>query len=133
MKKSCFLLFLFVFLFSPDNFALPNRPMNRATTVEVYSKENKKQNKATRKKAKIQNKLKKLERKLEKKGMKRVEAAGSVWDDDTFKLGAIVALGGLLLTVLGVLPVLGGVFTFIGTLMMIAGIALMIWILIESY
>jgi len=135
MKQSFLLFILCTFLWSTLGTAMPTKPhtaKEEIISVKAAKKEAKAQKKLEKKEAKLEKQLKKIEKKLVKKGIHKTEAR-SVWDDETFKLGALVALGGLLLTILGALPILGGIFALIGGLMLIVGIGLMIWVLIESY
>lgn len=84
--------------------------------------------KQQKKAAKWEKRMKKIEKKLEKKGY----ATGSgIWDDDTFKLGALIALGGLVIRLFAFLPFIGGLFSLIGSLVFLVGIGIMIWVLIE--
>ena len=134
MKKALILSLLFVFAANTVTIALPNRPLKEKTEAvssKALKKAQKQEQKWNKKKEKLDKKLKKIEKKLAKKGIKATQAS-SVWNDETFKLGALIGLGGLLLTILGVLPILGGIFTFIGTLMLLVGLGLMIWVLIDS-
>lgn len=135
MKKSLLLFTLFIFLINTVGHAMPTKPVQQEEIISAKAakKAQKLQTKIERKEAKLSKKIKKIERKLAKRGIQKAEAGRSVWEDDTFKLGALIALGGLLLTILGVLPILGGIFSLIGGLMMIVGVALMIWVLIDSY
>ncbi len=139
MKKMILLLTLFSFLTTTTIMAIPNRPVvedKEIISAKALKKNQKEVNKQAKKKAKFQKKIQKLKTKIDKrlakKGITKTQA-NSVWNDETFKLGALVALGGLLLTILGILPILGGIFSFIGGLMMIVGVGLMIWVLIENY
>lgn len=134
MKQSILLSTLFIFLSYSIGHALPTRPVPQQEEIisaKATKKAVKAQKKLQKKEAKWEKRMNKIEKRLAKKGIQK--SGRSVWDDDTFKLGALVALGGLLLTVLGVLPILGGIFSLIGGLMMIVGIGLMIWVLIDSY
>jgi len=136
MKKSLLLFTLFTFLWASVGLSMPTRPANNSeevVSVKAAKKAEKAQKKLDKKEAKLEKKIEKIKKKLAKKGIHKTEAGRSVWDDETFKLGALVALGGLLLTILGILPILGGIFSFIGGLMMVVGVGLMIWVLIESY
>ncbi len=135
MKKSLLLFTLFIFLSSTVGNTMPTKPVQQEAVVSIKAtkKAQKAQEKLERKEAKLDKKIKKIKRKLAKKGIQKAEAGRSVWEDETFKLGALIALGGLLLTILGVLPILGGIFSLIGGLMALIGVALMIWVLIDAY
>ncbi len=137
MKKSFLSFILFIFLMNFIGTAMPTRPntthQEEIISVKAAKKVEKAQKKLDKKEAKLEKRIKKIKQKLAKKGIQKTEAGRSVWQDDTFKLGALIALGGLLVTILGALPILGGIFSLIGGLMLIVGIGLMIWILIESY
>ncbi len=137
MKKSLLLFSLFFFLTSAITWALPTtKPLlekTEAVSAKAQKKAQKQQEKWQKKKIKLEQKFQKLEKKLSKKGIKTTQGRrNGLWDDDTFRLGALIALGGLLLTILRILPILGGIFGLIGGIMMIAGVGLMIWVLIES-
>jgi Flp pilus assembly protein TadB len=138
MKKVLFVLAFLGFI-TNVNYASPNRVLidkKEAISVKDYKKQMKKQQKIERKKAKLKKKLGKLEQKLQKKMKKKgikATSANSVWDDSNFKLGALIGLGGLLLTILGFLPILGGIFGVIGVIMLVVGLGIMIWTLIDSY
>lgn len=127
MKKSLVLLFLGFFLINTMVALAPNAaaPNPKGLT----KKEIRKAEKTTKKEAKLKKKMKKLEKKLAKKGY---AAAGSVWEDDTFRLGALIALGGLVIRLFAFLPFIGGIISLIGTLILLLGIGIMIWVLIDG-
>jgi len=95
----------------------------------ITKKEQKQVQKQQKKAAKWEKKMKKWEAKLAKKGAAK---GSSLWDDDTFRLGALVALGGLAIRLFAFLPFIGGIFSLIGTLVLLVGLGIMIWVLIDG-
>lgn len=85
--------------------------------------------KQLKKKARLEKRVKKLEKKLEKKGYAK---GNSAWDNDTFRLGALIALGGLVVRLFAFLPFIGGIFSLLGTLILLVGLGIMIWVLIDG-
>ena len=127
MKKIItFLLFGIILTFSNSLYAVHSAPI--PIKKELTKKERKELLKQQKKAAKWEKRMKKIEKKLEKKGY----ATGSgIWDDDTFKLGALIALGGLVIRLFAFLPFIGGLFSLIGSLVFLVGIGIMIWVLSE--
>ena len=131
MKKILILL-VGLFFFSPTMEAVhttPIAPKEKTTTTKEIVKAQKQEAKNNRKQARQDKKIQKLQQKLKKKGMDK--GGSGIWNDDTFRLGALIALGGLALRLLGFIPLLGGIINLIGTLLLLLGIGIMIWVLIK--
>jgi len=128
MKKIItYLLFGAILTFSNSLYAVNSAPL--PVKEKLTKKEEKKLEKQQKKAAKWEKRMKKLKKKLEKKGL---ATGGGVWDDDTFRLGALIALGGLLIRLFAFLPFIGGIFSLIGSLVFLVGLGIMIWVLIEG-
>ena len=127
MKKIItYLIFGAILTLSNNLYAVHSAPT--PVKEELTKKEQKTQLKQQKKAAKWEKRMKKIGKKLEKKGY----ATGSgVWDDDTFRLGALIALGGLVIRLFAFLPFIGGIFGLIGSLVFLVGLGIMIWVLIE--
>ena len=132
MKKTILLLLLGLFIFQHSAIAVaPNAPKNMEVIIaaEKTAVQQKKERKIERRKAKLEKRIEKFKKKIAKKG----KATGTgVWDDDTFRLGAMIALGGLLLRLLAFIPLLGGILSLIGFIILILGLGIMIWVLIKD-
>ena len=96
----------------------------------MSKKELRKQEKAKKRKAKMDAKIEKFKAKLERKG---VFIEDSVWDDEKFRLGALLVLGAIGLFLLGALGLFSGLFGFLATIFALAGIALVVISLAENY
>ncbi len=127
MKKAItYLLFGALMVFSNNLYGVKSAPV--PVKEKLSKKEQKKLLKQEKKAVKWEKRMKRLEKKLEKKGY----AMGSgLWDDDTFRLGALVALGGLVVRLFAFLPFIGGIFSLLGSLIFLIGVGIMIWVLIE--
>ena len=131
MKRTIILLVLGLFVFQNPIFAVkPTVPTSTmdAVQIEATASEQKRQKKLDRRQAKLEKRINKFRKKMDTKGI--AQGAG-IWDDDTFRLGAIIALGGLLLRLLSFIPLLGGILSLIGFLILLLGIGIMIWVLIN--
>jgi len=126
--KKLFICVLLGFLL-PNMHLLAVKPATAPVKPEVSKKEQRQLEKQQKKQAKWEKRIKKIEKKLAKKGY---AAGGSVWDDDNFKLGALIALGGLVVRLFAFLPFIGGIFSLIGTLILLLGLGIMIWVLIDG-
>jgi len=131
MKKIIILLVLGLFIFHAPSIAVTPTVPNSMEVIhsETEASQLKSQKKLERKRAKFTKRIDKFRKKMEKKGM--AQGAG-VWDDDTFRLGAMIALGGLLLRLLAFIPLLGGLLSSIGFLILLIGVGIMIWVLIKK-
>jgi len=128
MKKTIILLVLGLFFFQSLATAVsPNTP--NAALIKTSVIQQKEEKKLARKKAKLEKRIDKVRKKMDKKGIAK---GTGVWDDDTFRLGAMIALGGLLLRLLAFIPFLGGILSLIGFLILVLGIGIMIWVLIKD-
>lgn len=132
MKKTILLLLLGLFVF--QNTGLAVAPKAPGTAGELVSSETavvtqKKERKLERRKAKLEKRIAKFQKKMQKKG--KAQGTG-VWEDDTFRFGAMIALGGLLLRLLAFIPLLGGLLSTIGFLILVLGLGIMIWVLIKD-
>ncbi|MEL7123543.1 MAG: hypothetical protein AAFO07_29140 [Bacteroidota bacterium] len=111
--------------------ASPSAIIKEFPVEQVMSKkELRKQEKAKKRKAKMDAKIEKFKAKLERKG---VFIEDSVWDDEKFRLGALLVLGAIGLFILGALGLFSGLFGFLATIFALAGIALVVISLAENY
>ena len=132
MKKKVFLFLIIGLLYSIPNYAV--KPIAAPVETTVNKKTSKKEVKQALKIQKKQKKIEKRFQKLEKRLSKKANAKGgrNVWDEDNFRLGAYIAIGGLLLRLLSFIPFLGGIISFIGALIFIVGLGIMVWVLIDG-
>ncbi len=130
MKKKIFLFLIIGLLYSIPNYAVKPHIAPEKTTVNKKraKKEAKQAIKFEKKQQKIEKRFKKIEKRLAKKGQAK---GGNLWDDDNFRLGAYIAIGGLLLRLLAFIPLLGGIISLIGTLIFLVGLGIMVWVLID--
>ena len=95
MSTLFFARYLFIFLINTVGSSMPTKPIQtqeEAISVKATKKAKKAKEQLERKEAKLVKKIKKIEKKLAKKGIQNTEARGGVWQDATFKLGALIAL-----------------------------------------
>jgi len=131
MKKKIFLFLIFGLLYSIPNYAV--KPNITPVETKANKKSSKKEVKQALKFEKNQKKIEKRFQKLEKRLAKKAKAKGgrNLWDEDNFRLGAYIAIGGLILRLLSFIPFLGGIISFIGALIFLVGLGIMIWVLID--
>ncbi len=131
MKLKITLFLMIGFLYSIPNYAV--KPNSTPLEVKVEEKASKKETRKVLKQEKKQKKLEKRIQKIEKRLAKKGKAKGGkgLWDNENFRLGAYIAIGGLLLRVLSFIPLLGGIISLIGTLIFLVGLGIMIWVLVD--
>lgn len=132
------LVFCFVVSASAPLSAVGPKPEKKEVEIsgkisKAEQKTLKKQQKQERKEAKLKVRLGKVKQKLKKKGLTKERAAGGVWDDSKFRLGAIFLLAAIGIAILREAGILSGLLGFIAGLFALAGIVLIIWSLIERY
>ena len=132
MKKKFFLCLMIGLLYSLPNYAVkpPVAPIETETRVNKASKKEMKEAvKAEKKQKKFEKRFKKIEKRLAKKA--KAKGGQGLWDNENFRYGAYIAIGGLLLRVLSFIPLLGGILSLIGFLIFLIGLGIMIWVLID--
>ena len=82
---------------------------------------------------KYERRLGRLERKMKKRGLVGESQEQDVWNDDKFRLGALLLLVAIGLGIIGAIISLGGLFSFMAGLFALAGVVLLIWSLVEYY
>ena len=131
MKLKVIVLLLSCLIYSIPNFAV--KPVTAKPVLkseqQLTKQEARQLEKAEKKQAKLEKRLQKLEKKLAKKGIGNGQ---NLWDNDNFRLGAYIALGGLVLRLLAFIPLLGGIISLIGTLIFLIGLGLMVWTIIDK-
>jgi len=130
MKFKVLLILLACLAYSIPNFAVKPVSIVAKEESQLSKKEIKQIEKAEKKKAKFEKRLKKIEKKLAKKGI--AKGNQNLWDNDNFRLGAYIAIGGLVLRLLGFIPLLGGIISLIGTLIFLIGLGLMVWTILDK-
>lgn len=96
-------------------------------------KKNTRQLKLKNKKNKrVAKKLKRFQQRWEKQNRKKKRFFGGITDEPKFKLGIILFAAGLVVRILGVLPLVGWVTGFLAWTLVVVGIALMLWTLLEN-
>ena len=126
MKKLT--IYLIIGMIASSYSLLGVNPVSKPAEQEITKKQQRQEQRQQKKAAKWEKKMQKWEAKAAKKGKAR---GSSLWDDDTFRLGALIALGGLAIRLFAFLPFLGGIFNLIGTLVLLVGLGIMIWVLID--
>ncbi len=131
MKMKIFLFLMVALLYSVPNYAVkPNSPTVEVKIKEEVSKqETKEALKLEKKQKKIVKRFQKIEKRLAKKGI--AKGGQGIWDNENFRLGAYVAVGGLILRIFSFIPLLGGIFSLIGSIIFLVGLGIMIWALID--
>ncbi len=131
MKLKMILFLMIGLLYSIPNYAVkPSAaPLEVKADKEIAKEEAKKALKQEKKQKKLEKRIHKIEKRLAKKG--KAKAGRGLWDNENFRLGAYIAIGGLLLRVLSFIPLLGGIISLIGTLIFLVGLGIMIWVLID--
>jgi len=132
MKKKIFIFLTIGLLYSIPNYAVkPNvAPLEKAADKKASKKEEKQALKIEKKQKKFEKRFQKLEKRLAKKG--QAKGGLGIWDNENFRLGAYIAVGGLLLRLLSFIPLLGGIISFIGGLIFLVGLGIMIWVWIDE-
>lgn len=130
MKRITFLFFcMAVFLLAPkQGYSAFVNPVKKEVVVDA--KTQKKLDKAAKKEAKVEKKMDKLKKKLEKKGL---NVKSEVWDDTRFRYGVLLLGAAIILGILSALLTGIGVINFIAGIFALGGIILMIWSLVEYY
>lgn len=129
MKRITFLFCcMAIFLLVPqEGYSFVN-PVKKEVVVDA--KTQKKLDKAAKKEAKVEKRMEKLKKKMEKKGLK---VKGEVWDDTRFRYGVLLLGAAIILGILSALLTGIGVINFIAGIFALGGIILMIWSLVEYY
>ncbi len=84
--------------------------------------------KQLRKKQRFEKRLKKFQKRWERKSQKR----SGVLSEPKFRLGLIFLIGGVLVALLDFLPFVGWLIGLIAGLLVVVGLVLMIWSLVEN-
>ncbi|MDX1939584.1 MAG: hypothetical protein SFU99_03485 [Saprospiraceae bacterium] len=80
----------------------------------------------------IEKRLDKFSKKLERKAQRLKDAPTDLWDEGNFRLGVLMLLAGLGLGLIAAIGILPGLIGLMAGLFAIAGLAFIIWSLVEN-